>query len=404
MYDTIIIGAGPAGMMASIRASENKHKVLLIEKNDRLGKKLRLTGGTRCNLTNLKKIDSFIKEIPVNNKFLYSSLNQFGPQDIYDYFTDSGVALKVEDNDRVFPISNKAQTIIDILNKKMIFNNVDIHLNETVKKIINHGKDDKEIITDAGTYKSNGVIIATGGCTYPQTGSTGDGYRFCEDLKQPLTDIYPAETFLISKNILPLAGITLDDVDIKFDKYHATGSILFTHFGISGPATFKISEKVYHQLKIKPTITLYVDLIPNYSEYDLMQKLNNYESKKELISFVREYLPRRLSDYIVNDNDSKQRIAILSKIKKQSIITLLKNFQIEIKATGLIEQSFISGGGVDIKHINPKTMESTKNSGIYFAGELLDLHGHMGGYNITIALSTGFVAGTERIDVDECTK
>lgn len=398
MYDTIIIGAGPAGMMASIKASEINKKVLLIEKNNIIGKKLQLTGGTRCNLTNLKRIDSFIKEIPVNNKFLYSSLNEFGPQDIYDYFTAAGVDLKVEDNDRVFPVSNKAQTIIDMLYKKMMSNKVDIHLNETVKKIINHGKDDKEIITDVGNYKSKKLIIATGGCSYPQTGSTGDGYRFCEDLNQPLTDIYPAETFLISKNILPLAGITLDNVVIKLDKHQTLGSMLFTHLGISGPATFKISEKVHHQLKIKPTITLYVDLIPNYSEDDLMKKFNNYESKKELISFVREYLPRRLSDYIINDNDSKRKIATLSKTKKQSIINHIKNFQIEIKATGSIEQSFVSGGGVDIKQINPKTMESINNPGIYFAGELLDLHGHTGGYNITIALSTGFVAGKNIAD------
>lgn len=398
MYDTIIIGAGPAGMMASIKASEINKKVLLIEKNNIIGKKLQLTGGTRCNLTNLKRIDRFIKEIPVNNKFLYSSLNEFGPQDIYDYFTDSGVDLKVEDNDRVFPVSNKAQTIIDMLYKKMMFNNVDIHLNETVKKIINHEKDDKEIVTDVRNYKSKKIIIATGGCSYPQTGSTGDGYRFCEDLNQPLTDIYPAETFLISKDVLPLAGITLDNVVIKLDKHQTLGSMLFTHLGISGPATFKISEKVYHQLKIKPTITLYVDLIPNYSEDDLMKKFNNYESKKELISFVREYLPRRLSDYIINDNDSKRKIATLSKTKKQSIINHIKNFQIEIKATGSIEQSFVSGGGVDIKQINPKTMESINNPGIYFAGELLDIHGHTGGYNITIALSTGFVAGENNAD------
>lgn len=396
MYDTIVIGAGPAGMMASIKASENKHSVLLIEKNDRIGKKLYITGGGRCNLTNLKDNNDFIRKIPVNNKFLYSALSQFGPHEIYNYFKNGGILLKIEDNDRVFPVSNRSQTIIDFLYKKMVSNKVDIHFNESVKKIINPGKKSKEILTNIGTYKASKVIIATGGNSYSQTGSSGAGYNFCKELNQPLVDIYPAETFLVIKGLHSLSGVTLDNVSIKFEKYNVSGPILFTHFGISGPTVFQISEKVYHKLKETQSVNIYIDLIPDYSKEELMDKINNYDSQKELNSFVREYLPKSVTNYIIDEKDLNQRISFLSSLKKQSVVDTLKNFKLEVKATGDIEQSLVTGGGVDLKYINPKTMESTINPGIHFVGELLDVHGHTGGYNITIALSTGYAAGLNR--------
>lgn len=396
MYDAIIIGGGPAGMMASIKASENKSKVLLIEKNEKLGKKLYLTGGGRCNLTNLKNNNDFIKELAVNNKFLYSSINGFGPHDIFDYFKNMGVLLKIEDNDRVFPVSNNVQNVIDALYKKMTMCRVEIHTNEYVKKIINIGKHNKEIITNFGVYKAKKIIIATGGLSYSLTGSTGDGYMFSEELNQPLTELYPAETFLITEKKYPLAGVTIDNVLIKFDKYKVKGSILFTHIGITGPAVFKISEKIYHKLKIEKITKIYIDFIPDYSVDELILELNNYDFKKEFGSFFKEYLPKSIVSYIINDNDLKQKVESLSNLKKLSIINDIKNYEIAIKGTGSIEQSIVTGGGVDIKYINPKTMESTINPGIYYAGEVLDIHGHTGGYNITIALSTGYTAGTNR--------
>ena len=307
-----------------------------------------------------------------------------------------GVLLKIEDNDRVFPVSNNVQSIIDTLYKKMILCRVEIHTNEYVKKINNIGKHNKEIITNLGTYKAKKIIIATGGLSYPGTGSTGDGYVFSEELKQPITELYPAETFLITKKKHPLAGVTIDNALIKLDKYRAIGPILFTHIGMSGPAVFKISEKVYHKLKTEPIVKIYIDFIPDYSVDELILELNNYDPKKEFGSFFKDYLPKSIISYIINDNDSKQKVESLSNSKKLSIINNIKNFEIEIKETGPIEQSIVTGGGVDIKYINPKTMESTINPGIYYAGELLDLHGHTGGYNITIALSTGYAAGTNR--------
>jgi len=390
MYDVIVIGAGPSGMMACISARENNKRVLLIEKNNRVGIKLELTGGGRCNLTNLKSIDNFIKEIPVNNKFLYSAITKFGPEEIYKYFKDLGVDLKVEDEDRVFPTSNKSKNIIDALYNELIKNNVEVHLNESVLNI----NSNKEVTTNKGIYKTKNIIIATGGMSYPQTGSIGDGYRFAKSLNQNVTNLYPAETFLITSKTYPLAGISLDDIIILFNKKIVSGSMLFTHNGISGPAVFKISEEVYKELKANDNIKIYLDLIKDYTFEELFAIISVYNQKKELVSFVREYLPKRLVDYIVSDFKLDKKIGFMSKKQKEELIKLLKNYEINIKGTGSLEQSFITGGGVNISNINSKTMESNINRGIYFIGEVLDVHGHTGGYNITIALSTGYTAGS----------
>ena len=390
MYDVIVIGSGPAGIMASIKAAENKKTVLLLERNDSIGKKLKLTGGTRCNLTNLKTTSDFINQIPVNNKTLYSCLSQFGPQDIYNYFESIGVKLKVEDHDRVFPQSNKAETIIEALYNELIKNEVDIHFNESVEDI-NINNDIKEIKTNKDTYQAKNVIIATGGKSYPHTGSTGDGYKLSNMLKQPLTKLYPAETFLISSKEYPLAGITLDNVEVSINKRTVDGSLLFTHVGVSGPAIFKISEEVYKNLEANNQASIKIDLLPQYTVDKMMSLLNNYNQKKNISSFLKEYLPKRLAEYLITDGE--RMIVTISKADKMKLIQLVKGFEIDIKKTGTIEQSFVTGGGVDIKYINPKTMESTINKGIYFVGEVLDIHGHTGGYNITIALSTGYAAG-----------
>ncbi len=394
MYDVIIIGAGPAGIMAAIMASGTNTKVLLIEKNDRIGKKLSLTGGTRCNITNLKTIEDFINEIPVNNKFLYSIINQFGPKDIYDYFIKLGIPLKIEDNNRVFPKDNKATTIIETLFKELNNKNIIVNLNEVVSQIIIENDDGyKKIITSKGSYQTNNIIIATGGCSYPQTGSTGDGYRFAKSLKQKVTSLYPVGTFLVTKETLPLAGITLDNVIIKFNKKEAEGSLLFTHNGLSGPVIFKISEEVAKQIVINKGVMIEVDLLPQYNLNNLLNELDKYNPKKEIVSFIREYLPKRLADYIVNEKTANIKIGSISKSNKLRLLETLKKLPININKTGSLEQSIVTGGGVDIKYINPKTMESTINKGIYFIGETLDIHGHTGGYNITISLSTGYAAG-----------
>lgn len=392
MFDLIVIGGGPSGIMAALQASGENIRVLLIEKNNQIGKKLLLTGGKRCNVTNLKTNDNFIKEIPINQKFLYSSLYQFGPRDIYDYFKELGVILKIEDNDRVFPQDNKASTIVDALVEVLDKSNVTINYNETVKEVVVLDSL-KKVTTNERSYEASNVVIATGGCSYPQTGSTGDGYLFADKLKHQVNPLYPVGTFLITKECFPLAGITLDEVLIKFNQKEVTGSLLFTHNGLSGPVVFKISEEVAKELVSNKEVKIELDLIPAYSLKQLLDKLSKYYPKKELISFVRDYLPKRLGDYLLEDKLSNVKIGTISKEKKLFILEKFKNFTINITATGSLEQSFVTGGGVDLKQINPQTMESTINQGVYFVGETLDIHGHTGGYNITLALSTGFTAG-----------
>lgn len=389
MYDVIIIGSGPSGMMAAIKAAENKNKVLIIEKNNEIGKKLKLTGGTRCNLTNLKTINHFIEQIPVNNKTLYSCLSLFGPKEIYHYFESLGVKLKIEEDDKVFPQSNKATTIIDALYQELLKNNVIINYNETVLDI-KIDKDTKIITTNKQSYQTKKIVIATGGLSYPDTGSTGDGYKLADLLKQPMTKLYPAETFLITNDTYPLAGTTVEDVLITMNKKQVKGSLLFTHKGLSGPAIFKISEEVYKTLEEQNKATISIDLIPQYTLEQLKSMIKSYDQKKNLKIFFKTYLSKRFIEYLISNNN---KISTISKIDIDNIIRYIKEFKVDIKQTGSIEQSFVTGGGINIKYINPKTMESTINKGIYFVGELLDIHGHTGGYNITIALSTGYTAG-----------
>jgi predicted Rossmann fold flavoprotein len=263
MYDVIVIGAGPAGLMASITAASRNKKVLLIDKNDHIGRKLEITGGGRCNLTNLKPVESFIKQIPVNSKTLYSTLTNFGPKEIVEYFSKLGVKLKVEDDDRVFPVSNKSATIIEALYNELIKYKVKLNLNETVEEIqiLN---DLKVIKTSRDTYQTQNIIIATGGFSYPHTGSSGDGYRFAKKTNQDVTNVYPAETFLNTKERYPIEGITLERASISLDNKNASGSLLFTHTGLSGPATIKISEEVYKKLQTQKTVSyIYQKNLPN---------------------------------------------------------------------------------------------------------------------------------------------
>ena len=392
MYDVIVIGAGPAGMMASIAAASNNKKVLLIEKNEKVGKKLEITGGSRCNLTNLKDVQDFINEIPGNNKFLYSSIFRFGPHDIYDYFTNLGIELKVEEDDKVFLGSDKAIDIIKALTSEMKKNGVCLKLGQAVISI-DADASPKKVITETNVYEGENIIITTGGCSYPATGSTGDGYGFARSLNHNVTKLHPAETFIMTKKQLPLTGISVESIKIKLDDKTEVGDILFTHKGLSGPAIFKISEEVYKSLKKKRIVFVKVDFVTTYTEDELQQKLNSFDSKKEVLTFVRQLLPKRLADYIIGENQLNFKVGDLSNVMKKQIIDTMKNFAIEIVETGSLEKSFVTGGGVDLDEVNPKTMESKKVSGIYFAGEVLNIHGHTGGYNITIALSTGYAAG-----------
>ena len=384
-YDTIIIGGGPAGMMAAISSSYYGNKTLLIEKNRRLGKKLAGTGGGRCNVTNNGTLDDLMAGIPGNGRFLYSVFSQFDNHDIIQFFEDRGVALKVEDHGRVFPKTDKSKIIIDALAHSIqelggeVLTNTEV---VSVKKIDNlfHIKSATE------EFVCEKLIVTTGGKAYPSTGSTGFGYDIARHFKIKVTELEAAESPLLTD--FPhkaLQGISLDDVSLTYQKHHITHDLLFTHFGLSGPAALRMSSF----LKGGETITL--DVLPKLSTEDLDASLSE-NREKSLKNTLKMLLPERLASFLAQTFPEK-----VKQLTPQQASALVKNLKaMPIKVTGKMSlaKSFVTKGGIDLKEINPKTLESKHVPGLHFAGEVLDINAHTGGFNITAALCTGWVAGS----------
>lgn len=384
-YDTIIIGGGPAGMMAAISSSYYGNKTLLIEKNRRLGKKLAGTGGGRCNVTNNGTLDDLMAGIPGNGRFLYSVFSQFDNHDIIQFFEDRGVALKVEDHGRVFPKTDKSKIIIDALAHSIqelggeVLTNTEV---VSVKKIDNlfHIKSATE------EFVCEKLIVTTGGKAYPSTGSTGFGYDIARHFKIKVTELEAAESPLLTD--FPhkaLQGISLDDVSLTYQKHHITHDLLFTHFGLSGPAALRMSSF----LKGGETITL--DVLPKLSTEDLDAFLSE-NREKSLKNTLKMLLPERLASFLAQTFPEK-----VKQLTPQQASALVKNLKaMPIKMTGKMSlaKSFVTKGGIDLKEINPKTLESKHVPGLHFAGEVLDINAHTGGFNITVALCTGWVAGS----------
>ena len=384
-YDTIIIGGGPAGMMAAISSSYYGNKTLLIEKNRRLGKKLAGTGGGRCNVTNNGTLDDLMAGIPGNGRFLYSVFSQFDNHDIIQFFEDRGVALKVEDHGRVFPKTDKSKIIIDALAHSIqelggeVLTNTEV---VSVKKIDNlfHIKSATE------EFVCEKLIVTTGGKAYPSTGSTGFGYDIARHFKIKVTELEAAESPLLTD--FPhkaLQGISLDDVSLTYQKHHITHDLLFTHFGLSGPAALRMSSF----LKGGETITL--DVLPKLSTEDLDVFLSE-NREKSLKNTLKMLLPERLASFLAQTFPEK-----VKQLTPQQASALVKNLKaMPIKVTGKMSlaKSFVTKGGIDLKEINPKTLESKHVPGLHFAGEVLDINAHTGGFNITVALCTGWVAGS----------
>lgn len=384
-YDTIIIGGGPAGMMAAISSSYYGNKTLLIEKNRRLGKKLAGTGGGRCNVTNNGTLDDLMAGIPGNGRFLYSVFSQFDNHDIIQFFEDRGVALKVEDHGRVFPKTDKSKIIIDALAHSIqelggeVLTNTEV---VSVKKIDNlfHIKSATE------EFVCEKLIVTTGGKAYPSTGSTGFGYDIARHFKIKVTELEAAESPLLTD--FPhkaFQGISLDDVSLTYQKHHITHDLLFTHFGLSGPAALRMSSF----LKGGETITL--DVLPKLSTEDLDAFLSE-NREKSLKNTLKMLLPERLASFLAQTFPEK-----VKQLTPQQASALVKNLKaMPIKVTGKMSlaKSFVTKGGIDLKEINPKTLESKHVPGLHFAGEVLDINAHTGGFNITVALCTGWVAGS----------
>ena len=384
-FHTIVIGGGPAGMMATIASASYGQPTLLIEKNKSLGKKLAGTGGGRCNVTNNGTLDDLMAGIPGNGRFLYSVFSQFDNHDIIQFFTDNGVKLKVEDHGRVFPVSDQSRTIIQALENKILELGASIATNCEVVSVTKP-EDIFIVKSSENTWTADKLIVTTGGKSYPSTGSTGYGHEIARHFKHNITDLEAAESPLLTD--FPhkaLQGISLTDVTLSYGKHIITHDLLFTHFGLSGPAALRMSSFV------KGGEILSLDLLPTISSQELKDFLEEHR-EKAIKNSLKALLPERLADFLAQGFPEKAKQ--LTPPQTEEIIQKIKEMPIPVTGKMSLAKSFVTKGGVSLKEINPKTLESKLVPGLHFAGEVLDINAHTGGFNITSALCTGWVAGT----------
>lgn len=389
-----IIGGGPAGMMCAIKAAEN-HQVTIFEKNEKLGKKLFITGKGRCNLTNYCDEREFLKNIVNNSSFMYSSIYSFSPFTTYYYFEELGLPLKVERGNRVFPASDKSSDVIRAYEKKLKALGVKINLNYEVTSI---EKVDGRFIIN-GRENFDKVVIATGGISYKLTGSTGNGYKFAKDFGHKVIDQVPGLIGINLKNNFSLAGLTLKNVELKILKdkkilSREFGEMLFTHRGISGPIVLTTSSKI-NRLK---DFEMYLDIKPALDPEKLDARIlrDFHENQnKNLENVMKSLLPRDLIIYVLEGAgiSGDKKVNQITKEVRESLVRTIKNFSLKFDSLDDIDRAIVTSGGVDVKDIDPKTMESKKVKGLYFIGEVLDLDGLTGGFNIQIANSTGYSCG-----------
>jgi len=391
-YDIAVVGGGPAGIMAAIAASRSSSRVILLEKNSSLGRKLLITGGGRCNITNLKPIKKLLNFYP-QKKFLKHSFFTFTNEMLLSIFENEGISFVEEDDNRIFPESGKSDDILKVISDNLV--DVDINYNFEVTSIT-----DGFIINDE--IKADKVIIATGGVTYPQTGCSPKNYSITS---QPITDIkYGLVPLITRKNLSDIAGVTLYDVVISYKKSSVRGNVLISHVGLTGPGIINLSNYIskginYNLLENKPDVNLEIaiDLVPDFTREDLKNKFNSdfqFKGKTMVKNYLKLFLTNSFIDFFLDELsvDGGTQLSRLNKKTKNRLIENLKRFTFEI--TGFNgDLAKVTIGGVDLKYVNSKTMESTLTPGLYFAGEVLDLHGLTGGYNLKIAFSTGYLAG-----------
>ncbi|SKA83170.1 hypothetical protein SAMN05443428_10548 [Caloramator quimbayensis] len=404
MKRVVVIGGGAAGMMAAIIAAMKGKDVTLIEKNEKLGKKLFITGKGRCNLTTDKDIEEIIKNITTNSRFMYSSLYTFTNYDLMKMVEDSGVRLKVERGGRVFPQSDKSSDIIKCFEKYLNENGVKIMLGTKVTDIIEFkGAVWGVEINGSEKIKCDSVILATGGKSYPLTGSTGDGYYFAKKLGHNITEIRPSLVPLVTEEewVKELMGLSLKNVEVTVKHknkviYKDFGEMLFTHFGVSGPIILSASRKVIDILPQK--VEILIDLKPalDHNELDkrIIRDFENFKNK-QFKNSLNELLPSKLIPIIINLSgiNPEKQVNSITKDERKNLVKLLKEFKITIIGTRPIDEAIITAGGVDVKEVDPSTMESKIVKGLYFAGEILDVDALTGGFNLQIAFSTGYCAG-----------
>lgn len=397
----IVVGGGPAGMLAAISAKKEGNEVLLIEKTSRLGKKLSITGKGRCNITSSLPMSEFIQNIPGNGRFLFSAFQNFTNKDILDLLD---IPTKNERGNRIFPVSDRAEDVVEAMKRKL--SGVEIIYSARVEEIlVNNGKV-QGVKTSTKKYEADKVIVATGGLSFPMTGSSGDGYQLAKDVGHSITELRPSLVAMtVSEQSLKecqeLQGLTLKNVAIKvFENnkkiYDDFGEMLFTHFGISGPVVLSASAHLVRSKMRNPIFK--IDLKPGLTDEKLNDRLLRDFDKnknKEIRNSLNDLLPKAMIPVIIEKagiNENK-KVNEITKNERYKLIECLKHFKIEIEGFRPIREAIVTAGGINVKEINPKTMESKIIKGLYFAGEIIDVDAYTGGFNLQIAYSTGYTAG-----------
>lgn len=401
MTDIIIIGGGAAGCFAAVHASRYGKSVLLFEKNDRLGRKLRITGKGRCNVTNNSDIQEHMKNIPVNQRFMYSAFSAFDAYNTMDFFEEIGVPLKTERGNRVFPVSDKADDIADALAREMKKNGVKV-INRRVTKLITENNVCKGVRAGGEEYYAKSVLIACGGKSYSGTGSTGDGYSLAESVGHTVTEIKPSLVPLVSpdKYCAEMMGLSLRNVTLNlYDRekviYSELGEMLFTHFGVSGPLVLSASSHIREmsQNRYKISINLKPALSPEQLDAriqrDFAENLN-----RDFANGIRKLLPAKLIPVIIKLSgiSPEQKVNGITKEQRHRFGELVKAFPVRISGFRPVDEAIVTSGGISVKEINPKTMESKIIDGLFFAGEVIDVDAYTGGFNLQIAFSTAYSA------------
>ena len=403
MSSVIIIGGGAAGMMAAIIAARNGNKVTLIEKNEKLGKKLFITGKGRCNFTNASDSDEILASIVTNKKFMYSSFNGFSNYDTMGFFDELGLKFKIERGNRVFPESDHSYDVINALEREMKRLKVTIKLNTKVTQVCTEQGVFKSVRTNKGNIEADSLIIATGGCSYPSTGSTGDGYEFARSLGHTVTKLSPALVPFTSDTewVKKLQGLSLRNVSVEiFDGskslYSDFGEMLFTHFGVSGPTVLSASSFVAPVIRKHP-LKLVIDLKPALDSEKLDERILrdfDAEKNKSFKNSLSKLLPQKMIPVIVElsrINPDKQ-VNSITKEERHTLVKLIKNLTLNLTGLRGFNEAIITQGGVDVKQINPKTMESKLVKNVYFAGEVMDVDAVTGGFNLQVAWSSAYAA------------
>jgi len=404
MHKVIVVGGGAAGMMAAIQSAKKGNQVLLLEKNERLGKKLFITGKGRCNVTNGCDVEELFGKVVSNHRFLYSSFYSFTNQDTIDFFEKLGVPLKRERGDRIFPVSDHSSDIIRALEREMERLGVDVRLNTAVKSLVIEKDRITGVILNKGKLeKADSVIVTTGGLSYPSTGSTGDGFTWATDAGHKVTELSPSLVPVHIKEewCQQMMGLSLRNTGFKAlvgkkKIYEEQGELLFTHFGISGPVVLSFSA--YAKKYLEKGITIILDLKPAMSKEQLDARiLRDFADKinKQFKNSLDDLLPKKMIPIIIERSaiSPDKKVNEITKEERTRLVTLLKEFDLTVTGLGNFKEAIITKGGIAVKEVDPGTMESKLVSGLYFAGEILDLDALTGGYNLQIAWSTAYLAG-----------